>query len=40
VFKKNKKITYLVANIKKIKKLGWQPKDNINDILENYNFKN
>lgn len=40
VFKKNKKITYLVANIKKIKKLGWQPKDNINDILENYNSKN
>jgi len=25
---------------KKIKKLGWRPKDNINDILENYNFKN
>jgi nucleoside-diphosphate-sugar epimerase len=40
VFKNNHKITYLVANIKKIKKLGWSPKDNINDILENYNFKN
>jgi nucleoside-diphosphate-sugar epimerase len=39
VFKKNHKITYLVANIKKIRKLGWRPKDNINDILENYNFK-
>ena len=40
VFKNNHKITYLVANIEKIKKLGWRPKDNINDILENYNFKN
>jgi UDP-glucose 4-epimerase len=39
VFKNNNKITYLVANIEKIKKLGWRPKDNINDILENYNFK-
>ena len=39
VFKKNQKITYLVANIKKIKKLGWQPKDNINDILKNYILK-
>lgn len=39
VFKKNHKTTYLVANIKKIRKLGWRPKDNINDILENYNFK-
>ena len=39
VFKNNNKITYLVANIKKIKKLGWRTKDNINDILENYNFK-
>jgi nucleoside-diphosphate-sugar epimerase len=39
VFKKNNKMTCLVANIAKIKKLGWRPKDNINDILENYNFK-
>jgi len=39
VLKKNHKITCLVANIKKIRKLGWRPKDNINDILENYNFK-
>jgi UDP-glucose 4-epimerase len=39
VFKNNNKITYLVANIEKIKKLGWRPKDNINDILEDYNLK-
>jgi nucleoside-diphosphate-sugar epimerase len=39
VFKKNEKITYLVANITKIKKLGWRPKENINNILEDYNFK-
>jgi nucleoside-diphosphate-sugar epimerase len=39
VFKKNHKTTYLVANITKIKKLGWRPKDNINDILKDYNFK-
>jgi uncharacterized protein YdcH (DUF465 family) len=40
VFKNNNKITYLVANIEKIKKLGLGPKDNIYDILENYNLKN
>lgn len=35
-FKDNKKITYLVANIKKIKKIGWRPKKNIYDIIDNY----
>ena len=35
-FKDNKKISYLVANIKKIKKIGWGPKKNIDDIIDNY----
>ena len=39
-FNDNKEPTFLVANIKKIKKLGWKPKYNINKILNDFLKKN
>ena len=35
-FNDNKEPTFLVANIKKIKKLGWKPKYKINKILNDF----
>jgi len=35
-FDDNKKSTFLVANIQKIKKLGWKPKYKINKILNDF----
>jgi hypothetical protein len=39
-FDDNKEATFLVANIKKIKKLGWKPKYKINKILNDFLKKN
>jgi nucleoside-diphosphate-sugar epimerase len=39
IIKKSYPKSTLVADIKKIKKLGWKPIDNIDDILQNYEKK-
>ena len=39
IINKLNKQTKLVANIKKIKKLGWKPKKNIVKILNDLPFK-
>jgi len=36
--KNYKSCTYLIANIKKIKKINWKPKKNINGIIDDYFF--
>ena len=36
LIKNNLKKTYLLANIDKIRKLGWKPKKNINKIIIDY----
>jgi nucleoside-diphosphate-sugar epimerase len=37
IFKnRNIKTSYLIANIKKIKALGWSPKNKINDVINKY----
>ena len=32
----NKKATFLISNINKIKKLGWKPKTKLNQIVSDY----
>ena len=36
ITKENDKKTYLLANINKIKKIGWKPSKNINNIITDY----